>query len=121
MFQPIIWLLLAAVHAAPALAVLRPVLLARLYGIAPADPAFVLIQHRAALFMCVMIACLWATFDPGVRRLAVLITAISVLSFLMLFALAGSPVALRGIAMVDLAAVPLLIAAGYLAYGAQPR
>lgn len=118
MLQPILWLLICAVHVAPAAALFRPSLLTGLYGLSPADPAFLLVQHRAALFACVVVVCVWAMFDPGVRRLAVAVAGISMVSFLLLFWLAGAPASLRSIAMVDLAAVPLLIAASYLAYRA---
>ncbi|WP_373488827.1 hypothetical protein [Blastomonas sp.] len=116
MIQPILWLLLAAVHALPAIALFMPGLLTRLYGIPAADPALLLVQHRAALFLCVVIVCLWAMIDPGVRRLAVVVAAVSMVSFLMLFWISDAPASLRGIAMVDLAALPLLMASGYLAY-----
>jgi len=116
MVQSILWLLLGAVHIVPAAALIQPGLLTRLYGLVPADPAFVLVQHRAALFLGVFVVCVWAMCDPAVRRLAVVVTAISMVSFLVLYWRSGAPVLLRGIAMVDLAALPLLMASGYLAF-----
>lgn len=118
MLQPFLWLVIAAVHALPGLAFFAPALLTTLYGLSPTDPAYLLVQHRAALFMCVVIVCLWATIDPGVRRLAVAVAAVSMVSFLTLFWLSGMPSSLRTIATVDLAALPMLMAAGYLAYKA---
>ncbi|KPF75342.1 hypothetical protein IP68_08770 [Blastomonas sp. AAP25] len=118
MLQPILWLLICAVHVLPAAALFQPGLLAALYGMEPADPAFLLVQHRAALFACVVVVCIWAIFDPGVRRLAAVVAAVSMVSFLVLFWSSGAPASLRSIALVDLAALPLLIAAGCLAYRA---
>ena len=106
------WLALAAVHLLPALAFFRPSMLTALYGLAPDNPLFVLMHHRAALFVAVLAACLWAAFDPGARRLASVVVAISMVSFLLLYSLGGSPPMLRRIALVDLAGlVPLCIVA----------
>lgn len=118
MLQPILWLLICAVHVPPATALFLPGLLTTLYGLSPTDPAFLLVQHRAALFACVVIVCIWAMIDPGVRRLAVVVAAVSMGSFLLLFWLSGMPASLRSIATVDLAALPLLMAASYFAYRA---
>ncbi len=118
MLQKILWLLIGAVHVFPAAAVFRPCLLTTLYGVSPADPSFLLVQHRAALFAAVVIVCGWAMFDPGVRRLAAVVATVSMMSFLALFWLSGAPTSLRSIATVDLAALPLLMAASYLAYRA---
>lgn len=116
MLQPIFWLLLAAIHALPALAFFRPSGLTLLYGIQPDDPLFLLMQHRAALFLAVVIACVWAAFIPEGRRLAVLVVGVSMVSFLVLFWLNGSPQELRRIAMADLAGLPLLAAAAWYAF-----
>ncbi len=102
MLQPIAWLALAAVHALPALAFVRPAMLTALYRLTPDNPLFLLMHHRAALFVAVFAACVWAAFDPGARRLASVLVAISMLSFLLLYFHAGSPPALRRIAMVDM-------------------
>lgn len=112
------WLLLAAIHAMPALALFRPALLTRLYGAAPGDSSYLLLQHRAALFLVVMIVAVWAAFDPAVRRLAVVAVGVSMLSFLTLYAGAGRPPALRSIALADpVGVVPLL----FVAWGAWLR
>jgi hypothetical protein len=91
----IAWLVLAAVHLMPALAFFRPVTLGTLYGIAPDNPLFLLIHHRAALFVAVCVACVWAAFDADARRLASVVTAIS---------------------MLDLAGLPFLAFAAYSAF-----
>lgn len=110
------WLLLAALHLLPALAFVRPELLVRLYGAQPGSDTFLLLQHRAALFVVVMIACLWAAADPEVRRLASVLAATSMVSFLILWFAAGSPAALRSIAIADLAGLPLLAFVAFKAF-----
>ena len=114
--QPTLWLLLAAIHALPALAFVRPAGLITLYRIEPTNPLFLLMQHRAALFLAVLAACAFAAFVPEGRRLAVIVVGISMLSFLYLYWTAGSPLPLRRIALVDLAGLPVLATAAWLAY-----
>lgn len=111
MIERLCWALLASIHAAPAFAFFNPSLLKRLYGVASSDPAFLLLQHRAALFLAVSIACVWAAFDPNVRRLVAVIAATSMTSFLLLCLQAGMPPGLRTIALADLLGlVPLAYA-----------
>ncbi|MFO6448523.1 hypothetical protein ACLBKU_15420 [Erythrobacter sp. NE805] len=116
MLQPILWLILAAIHATPALAFVRPATLTALYRIPPDSPLFLLMQHRAGLFLAVFVACLWAAFVPEGRRLAVLVVGISMVSFLFLWWQAGSPPALKRIALVDLAGLPALAGVAWLAF-----
>ena len=116
MLQPILWLLLAAIHVLPALAFLRPAGLTSLYGLAPDNPLFLLMQHRAALFLAVFVACLFAAFVPEGRRLATLVVGISMVSFLVLYWAAGSPSSLQRIAIVDLAGLPVLLAVAWFAW-----
>ena len=111
------WLVLAIIHALPALAFFSPSLLTRLYNVAPGEPAFLLLQHRAALFLGVLIACIWAAAEPGVWRLAVIVTATSMVSFLLLYFQAGMPAPLRTIA-IAIADVAGLIPLAYVAYNA---
>ena len=101
MIERLAWGLLAALHAMPALAVLRPALIAQLYRIEPGGIAFVLLQHRAALFLAVVAVCVVAVFDPSSRRVATVAVAISMVSFLLIYATNGQPAALRGIAIAD--------------------
>jgi hypothetical protein len=96
------WGLLALVHLLPALAFVRPAQLASLYRVGPDNPLFSLMHHRAALFVVVVILCLWAAADPAVRRLAVIAVGFSMLSFLFIYWRAGQPQGLRTIALVDL-------------------
>ena len=116
MLQLIFWLILAAIHAMPALALFRPATLTTLYGIAADNPLFLLMQHRAALFLAVFVACVWAAFVPEGRRLAVLVVGISMLSFLALYWIAGSPAPLKRIELVDLAGLPVLAGVAWLAF-----
>jgi hypothetical protein len=116
MLQSILWIILALVHALPALAFFRPTSLTTLYRIEPDNPLFLLMQHRAGLFLAVFLAALWAAYDPASRKLATIVVGISMVSFLILWLTKGMPSALRQIAVVDLAALPILIAAGWLAW-----
>lgn len=100
----------------PALALFRPATLTTLYGIAADNPLFLLMQHRAALFLAVFVACIWAAFVPEGRRLAVLVVAISMVSFLALYWMAGSPAPLKRVALVDLAGLPVLAGVAWLAF-----
>lgn len=102
MIEPLAWAALALIHAMPALAFFNPGLISRLYGVAAGDGSFLLLHHRAALFLCVLILCLWAAVDPGVRRAGSVVAAVSMLSFLWLWQAAGRPPALKTIAIADL-------------------
>ena len=108
MLDRIAWLILALIHLAPALAFFRPAMLTRLYAVDAQSPTFLLLHHRAALFLVVLTLCVWAAFDPGARRVASVAAAISMISFLGLYWQAGSPPALRTIAIADLAGLPFL-------------
>lgn len=116
MLERISWAVLALVHALPAAALVRPSLLTTLYGVGRDSPAFLLLQHRAALFGVVVLICLWALADADVRRLAFVATALSMVSFLLLYAGNGAPVALRQIALVDAVALPALAYVGWRAW-----
>lgn len=107
----ICWGALAAAHAMPALTFFRPAMAETLYGISPQDDLGLLIVHRGALFLAIVVASLFGMMHPASRRLAAVVVAISVLGFLWLYAGAGFPDgALRTIAIVDaIALVPLAI------------
>jgi len=96
------WAALALIHVMPALALFRPSLITSLYGVAAGDPAFLLLHHRAALFLGVFLLCIWSIFDHGARPVAAAVAAISMISFLLLYWQAGSPAALHTIAVADL-------------------
>jgi hypothetical protein len=108
----IAWGLLALIHAAPAAVLVSPGTLARLYGAEPGGDVGVLLTHRGALFLALVVLCLYALFDPAVRRAAGLAVGISVVAFLVVYARAGFPPGpLRTIAIADLLALlPLAVA-----------
>lgn len=111
------WLLLAAIHLTPAVALVAPNLVTRLYGLAPGGELFLLMRHRAALFAVIVLICVWAAIDPSVRRLGTVAVAISMLGFLALYAGAGAPVgSLRTIALADLIGVPALAWVAWTAF-----
>lgn len=112
----ICWAVLGLIHLLPALAFFRPAMLTQLYGATPGGDVFVLLHHRAALFLAVLIVCAWAALDPAVRRLASIAVAVSMVSFLLLWTRAGSPPTLRTIALADLAGLPFLAVAAWLAW-----
>jgi hypothetical protein len=116
MIDRIAWLILAAVHTMPALAFFRPAMLTTLYQLQPDNPLFLLMRHRAALFVAIFVICLWAMIDPASRRVASVAVAISMLSFLWLYWQAGSPAPLKQIALVDLAGLPFLLYLGWRAF-----
>lgn len=107
------WVALALIHLPPAAVLVLPGLIERLYGIAPAGDLRVVIAHRGALFLAIMAACAYAAIEPGARRTASLVTAISVGAFLALYARAGLPAGpLRTVAIADLIALaPLALVA----------
>jgi hypothetical protein len=108
MIERVAWGLLALVHITPALALFAPSLLTKLYGVKSGDPLFLLMHHRAALFLTVVVACIWCVLDPTPRHLGVVLVAISMLSFLALYFANGSPPALRQIAIADMIGLPAL-------------
>lgn len=118
MLTTVSWLILAAIHALPALAFFRPASLTSLYGIKPDNPLFLLMQHRAALFLAIFILCLWSAFDPDARKAAAIATAISMLSFLALYVIAGRPEPIKTIAVVDMVGIPFLIFIAWKAFAA---
>ncbi len=116
MIERICWLILAAIHFLPALAFLRPAGMTQLYGITPDNPLFLLMHHRAALFLGVFVACVWAAFIPDGRRLAVVLVAISMVAFIALYLLNGSPEPLRPLALGDMIGIPALIYVAWAAF-----
>lgn len=103
------WLALAAIHATPAAVLFAPSLAQRLYGVSPTDDPGILIVHRGALFLGIVVLAVWAALDPNVRRAAGTVVAISVAGFLAVYVRSGAPDgALRSIAIADtVALIPL--------------
>lgn len=116
MIAVICWGVLGLIHLLPALALFRPSMISALYGVPSGSTTFLLLHHRAALFLCVLLVCVWAALRPEVRPLASVVVAISMISFLWLYAAAGQPAALRQIAIADLAGLPFLAIAAWLAF-----
>lgn len=118
LIEHLCWLGLALIHLVPTLALFRPALLTRLYGLEPGTDIFTLMHHRAALFGVIMMIALWAAFQPLVRPLALVAIGISMASFLILWWRAGTPARLKPIALADLIGVPLwLVAAAPVVQG----
>lgn len=115
MIAVICWGVLGLIHLLPAIALFRPAMISALYGVPSGSETFLLLHHRAALFLCVLLVCIWAALRPEVRPLASVVVAISMISFLWLYAAAGQPAALRQIAIADLAGLPFLAIAAWLA------
>ena len=113
------WVALAAIHLPPAAILVAPDLARRLYAVDPDGAAGILIVHRGALFLALVVIALWAAFDPALRRATSVAVAISVVGFVLLYARAGLPAgALRTIAIADLLALMPLAWAGWRAWAA---
>lgn len=109
----ICWLALAALHLMPAGVLISQALVERLYSVDPSGDIGLLLRHRGALFLGVVIACAWAIWEPGTRRMVVVLVTSSMVSFLWLYFRAGCPTgALRTIAYADLVGlIPLFVVA----------
>jgi len=122
-FVSIALLLAALIHALPLLGVLGAPRLTVLYGIPVGEPNLeILLRHRAVLFGLLAGLLAYAAFRPELQRLALVAGALSVGSFLILSLLVGHPnAALQTVFKVDVAALLLLMAAGFvqLRQGAQ--
>lgn len=112
------WAALAAVHALPAAALIAPGQLKRLYGVEPHGPAGLLLTHRGALFLALVVLCLFAMADAAVRPAASVAVGLSVLSYLALYVRAGRPAGpLRMVAWADVAALAPLLVVTVAAFG----
>jgi hypothetical protein len=103
------WGALIVIHLSPTAVLFVPGLTRPLYGVTPSGDVGVLLTHRGWLFGAVIAACTFAILQPETRRVSSLVTAISVLGFLVVYVRAGMPTgALRTVALTDLVAlVPL--------------
>lgn len=110
MWITVAWLALALVHTPPALATVSPQMRKRMYGVDDSGPLGLILIHRGVLFLAAACVCVLAAFNAEARTAALLVTAISVIGFLLAYALNGAPKRLRTIALVDAAALfPLAI------------
>ena len=115
------WLVLAAVHASPAAVLLKPALIETLYGVSPTGSSGVLLIHRGALFLAVVVVALFAAFAPEARRAATLLVGISVIGFLVVYSVGGAPKGpLRTVAIVDALALMPLVIVSWEAWKAAP-
>ena len=86
MISLVCWLVLALVHMPPAAALFSPGLIRTLYGVEPGSETFLLLHHRAALFLSVSLVCGWAALRPEVRPLASVVVGVSTIVILRLSA-----------------------------------
>ena len=106
----IAWTALAAIHLLPALGLVSTTLRNRLYGIDPTGDMAILLAHRALIFAAIVTASLAAAAFDAIRPATALAVSISVVGFLVVYAVGGMPTgALRQVALVDCAALPLLV------------
>ena len=105
------WGMLLLVHLSPTAVLFSPGMVQKLYRLEPSGITGLLLTHRGAQFLAVVVVCAFAAFDVEARRGASLVVAISVIGFLVLYARAGLPTGpLRKIAVVDfLALAPLIL------------
>ena len=73
------------VHGIPALSVLAPSHMAKLYGVSADDQVLMtLLQHRAVFFVLVAAACIYAAHVSSARWPVLIGTTISMISFLII-------------------------------------
>lgn len=110
LFTKTAWGALALIHFMPSLPVFRPKMIEALYGATPSGDIGLLLTHRSGLFLAVLVTTIFALFSLESRKLAAVILAISMVSFLILYARAGAPSGpLRKIAIADAAGlIPLV-------------
>ena len=110
---PGVLVVVAMVHALPAVGVLGPARLAQLYGAPVQDAGVVLLlRHRAVLFGLLAAFLAYAALRPELHRLALTAGLVSVVSFLALWWLHRDGALGRElgvVARVDLAALALLV------------
>jgi hypothetical protein len=121
MLVKVSWIILALIHLAPALAFFKPSLLSSLYGADPSSITHLLLHHRAALFVSVFVACIWALLRPEARMLAAVLVGLSMVSFLILYINGSTPQNLRMIAIADLIGLPFLMIVTRHALHASPN
>ena len=79
------YILALAIHGVPALSVLFPQKMAKLYGISADDQVLMtLLQHRAVFFVLVAAACIYAAHVASARWPVLIGTVISMISFLII-------------------------------------
>lgn len=107
---PAVLLIVALIHVLPLAGVLGAAKLSSLYGITVQDPNLeILLRHRAVLFG--LAACLaYSAFHRPLHGLALVAAGVSVVSFLVLAAMAGTyNAALSTVVKADVVALVLLV------------
>ncbi len=114
MFVPAVLLIVAFIHALPALGALGAAKLSALYGVPITEANLeILMRHRAVFFGLLAAFLGWAAFDPALHRLALVAGLVSVGSFLGIAARVGQlNLALLRVFKVDVVALVLLLVAG---------
>jgi hypothetical protein len=104
----------------PAAVLAKPDLIGSLYGVEATGDLGVLLIHRGALFLAIVVVCLYAAWEPSGRRAASLVVGISVVSFIAIYAFAGAPPgSLRFIALADVLALGPLTLVSWKAWHDQ--
>lgn len=103
------WGAIALVHLPPAAVLFVPALSERMYGVPAIGAAGPLLVHRGGLFLAVVAVAGLAAWMPSARPAACLVAGLSMTSFLIVYARAGMPPALRRIALADLVSLPALV------------
>ncbi len=112
------WVCLIVVHLAPAMVLFIPSLIEKLYKLSRSDDIGLLIIHRGAMFLGIIVAALFAIIEPSARRFASVVVGISVIGFLIVYGRAGMPKSeLRKIAIADVVALIPLGVVTYEAWG----
>ncbi len=96
------WGALALIHLMPSVPLFRPKMIETLYGVEPSGDIGVLLTHRSGLFLAILVTSVFALLSVEARRLASVVLAVSMISFLILYVRAGLPVGpLKKIAIAD--------------------
>ena len=104
------WATLILIHILPAMVLVRPSLISKLYGVSASGQIGILLVHRGALFLAVILVCAYALFEPSARRPASLVAATSIIGFLAIYGMSGLPQGpLRSIALADMIGLIALI------------
>ncbi|MFM8769618.1 MAG: phosphopantetheine adenylyltransferase [Rubrivivax sp.] len=108
---PAVLLIVALIHALPLAGVLGAAKLSSLYGITVQDPNLeILMRHRAVLFGLLAAFLAYAAFHRPLHGTALVAAGVSVVSFLVLAALAGTyNAALSTVVKADIVALVLLV------------
>lgn len=105
----IAWVGLAMIHSLPAVGLVSPSVRQGLYGIEPPGSFAILLAHRAAIFVAIVVASLIAAVHGPSRAAVAIAVSISVVGFLIVYVAGGAPAgALRKVALADCVALPLL-------------